>query len=174
MKQIPEPKPVAARSRPNAKFIAAATPRISRPARQHQSFGSSNSQPRNPQSAERNYQRCPLEGNPKGCKRYFFKSRTVTPASPAALRRSSQRSNKRRGTFAKTGTRSSRWPAIVWRTELSKTGRSSSSCFEVNAPRSVGLPHGTRGFGLRPLGQGEEPAASRLQSRPGPVLAFPR
>ena len=57
MKQIPEPKPVAARSRPNAKFIAAATPRLSRPARQHQSFGSSNSQPRNPQSAERNYQR---------------------------------------------------------------------------------------------------------------------
>jgi len=57
MKQISELKPVAAQPRPNAKFIAGATPRKSQPARKHQSFGSPGSQPRNTQSAERNYQR---------------------------------------------------------------------------------------------------------------------
>jgi hypothetical protein len=56
MKQISEPKPVAAQLRPNAKFIAGATPRRTHPARKHQSFGSPSS-PSNTQSAERNYQR---------------------------------------------------------------------------------------------------------------------
>ena len=56
MKQISEAKPVAARLRPNAKFIAGAPPRRTQPAGKHQSFGSPSS-PRNTQSAERNYQR---------------------------------------------------------------------------------------------------------------------
>jgi hypothetical protein len=56
MKQISEPKPVAARLRPNPKFTAGASPQRTQPARKHQSFGSPSS-PRNAQSAERNYQR---------------------------------------------------------------------------------------------------------------------
>jgi len=57
MKQISELKPVTARPRPNAKVITGATPPRSQPARRNESSGFPRSQPRNAQSAERNYQR---------------------------------------------------------------------------------------------------------------------
>jgi hypothetical protein len=57
MKQISELKPVTARPRPNAKIITGATPRRTQPARRNESSGFLRSQPRNAQSAERNYQR---------------------------------------------------------------------------------------------------------------------
>jgi hypothetical protein len=59
MKYISELKPAAAPPRPNAKMkiTTGATPRRSQPARRNQSSGFPRSQPRNAQSAERNYQR---------------------------------------------------------------------------------------------------------------------
>jgi hypothetical protein len=57
MKQISELKPVTARPRPNAKIITGAKPRRSQPLRRNESSGFPRSQPRNAQSAERNYQR---------------------------------------------------------------------------------------------------------------------
>ncbi|MEH2525264.1 DUF4167 domain-containing protein [Bradyrhizobium sp. AZCC 1620] len=57
MKYISELKPATAQSRPNAKAMAGALHRRSRPARRNESSGFPRPQTKNAQSAEKNYER---------------------------------------------------------------------------------------------------------------------
>ena len=78
MKYISELKPAAAQPRPNSKVMTNAMPRRSQPARRNEPSGFPRPQARNPQNAQRNYERYlalahaeALAGDPIVAENYF-------------------------------------------------------------------------------------------------------